>query len=227
MGGVAVIMAELARARVKLIHRTPDRRDLWVFIDDGAMFLRADQVEALAGIPPWSGGELLVDLNEWKTIDGHACYPVEVAIARCENAATPAAAAFLDWVRPVLEQVDDDALDNAQAVPGFSGSFPVDVTARRLSADPEVEIGRRALFAFMHEIGWLSRVGADDDWTVTHLGRRNGWLTVRPVLVSGRGRRTYLQPYVTPSGLAELHRLLSAGRRRDPPEPAGHPTLFD
>lgn len=220
-------MAELARVRTKLIHRMPGAGDLWVFVDAGAMYLRADQVESLAGIPPWSGGELLLDLDDWAMLDGHACYPVEVAIARCETAATPTAAVFLAWLAETLGLVDDDALDQAQAVPGFIGSFPVDVAARRLSADPEVTIGRRALFAFMGEIGWLRRGGVDDDWEVTHLARRNGWLTTRSVPVPGRGRRSYPQPYVTPDGLAELHRQLTVGRRRSPPAPAASPTLFD
>lgn len=220
-------VTELSRVRTKLIHRMPARGDLWVFVDAGAMYLRADQVETLAGIPPWSGGELLIDLDEWATVDGHACYPVEVAIARCESAATPSAAAFLDWLRVVLEQVDDDALDQAQVIPGFIGSYPVGVAARRLSEDPEISIGRRGLFAFMHDAGWLTRGGADADWRVTHLARRNGWLTTRDVPVRGRASRSYPQTYITPAGLAELQRLLTVGRRRSPPDPARPPTLFD
>ncbi|QYF98933.1 phage antirepressor KilAC domain-containing protein [Microbacterium sp. PAMC21962] len=218
-------VVELSRTRTKLIHRMPGAGDLWIFVDAGAMFMRADQVEAIAGIPPWSTGELLVEAGTWETIDGHVCYPVEVAIARCEAAATPPASRFLDWVRTVLEATDDDALDKAQLVPSFIGSHPVHVAARILSEDPEVTIGRNGLFEVMHQAGWLDRSGGD--WTVTHVARRNGWLTVRNIPVPGRGRTPYPQTYVTPAGLVELQRLLTAGRRHSPPEPAQHPTLFD
>lgn len=219
------VMAELARARTKLIHRMPSRGDLWMFVDQGAMFLRADQVEALAGIPPWAGGELLVDVDDWTILDGHACYPVEAAIARCESAATPTAAAFLNWLVEVIDQVDDDALDQAQATPGFIGSFPVEVAARMLSEAPEVTVGRNGLFVFMDHAGWVSRGQAD--WEITHAARRNGWLTIRHVPVPGRARRPYPQVYVTPAGLAELQQILTNGRRRTPPDPPRHPTLFD
>lgn len=219
------LMVELARTRTKLIHRMPGAGDLWVFVDGGAMYLRADQVEAIAGIPPWSTGELLVDVDTWETIDGHVCYPVEAAIARCEAAATPAASRFLAWLREILTSTDDDALDKAQLVPSFIGSHPVHVAARILSEDPEITIGRDGLFAFMHEAGWLNREGGD--WAVTHTARRNGWLTVRNVPVPGRGRVPYPQTYITPAGLVELQQRLTAGRRHSPPEPTQHPTLFD
>lgn len=219
------LMVELARTRTKLIHRMPDAGDLWVFVDAGVMYLRADQVEAIAGIPPWSTGELLVDVDTWETIDGHACYPVEAAIARCEAAATPAASRFLTWLQDVLTSTDDGALDNAQMVPSFIGSHPVDGAARILSADPEITIGRNGLFAFMHEAGWLDRAGSD--WTITHAARRNGWLTVRNVSVRGRGGVPYPQPYVTPAGLIELQKRLTVGRRHSPPEPTQPQTLFD
>lgn len=218
-------MVELARTRTKLIHRMPAAGDLWVYVDAGAMYLRADHVEALAGIPPWAGGETLLDVDAWETIDGHVCYPVEVAIARCEAASTVPAGRFLDWLRSVLESTDDDALDKAQLVPSFIGSHPVHVAARTLSEDPEITVGRDGLFEFMHQAGWLDRQG--NDWTVTHTARRNGWLTVRNVPVPGRGRVPYPQTYITPAGMVELQRRLTAGRRHSPPDPAPHPTLFD
>lgn len=219
------VVVELERSRTKLIHRMPGRGDLWMFVGDGGIFLRADQVEKIAGIPPWSGGVLLVDVDEWTILDGHACYAVEAAIARCESAATPSASEFLTWLRDVLATLDDDAVDQAQQVPAFIGSHPVGVAARMLSEDPEVTITRTGLFAFMHETGWISR--GDQDWEVTHLARRNGWLTVRRVPVPGRGLRAYPQTYITPAGLTELHRALTLGRRRSPPDPVRHPTLFE
>lgn len=219
------VVTELARARTKLIHRMPGRGDLWIFVDSGRIFLRAEQLEQLASIEPWSGGEVLFADGEWIILDGHVCTPLESAIARCEAAGTPAAAAFLVWLTGILDELDDDALDSAQALPGFIGSHPVDLAARILSEDPEVTLGRNALFAFMDHAGWLSR-GATD-WEVAHLARRNGWLTIRQVPVPGRGRRTYPQVYVTPAGMTELHRQLTLGRRQEPPEPAAHPTLFD
>ena len=219
------LMVDLARARTKLIHRMPGEGDLWVYVDAGGLFLRADQVEALAGIPPWSGGELLVDVDEWTILDGHACYPVETAIARCEAAGGARAGGFLAWLRDTLATLDDETVDQAQILPGFIGSHPVDKAARLLSEDPEISVGPRGLFEFMHDRGWLSR--GPKDWEITHVARRNGWLTVRNVPVPGRGRRPYPQTYVTPVGLTELGRMLTVGRRSRPPDPVRHPTLFD
>lgn len=219
------VVAELARARTKLIPRMVGRGDLTVFVERGAMFVRADQLEHLAGIPPWSGGELLVDVDEWATIDGHTCYPLEVAIARCEAAGTPTAAAFLEWFDAYRATLDDSVLDQAQGMPGFIGSFPVARAAQLLSADPEIKLGRDHLYAYMHEIGWVQR--GESDWEVTHLARRNGWLTVRPKLVPGRGRHPYMQPYVTPDGLTQLQQLLTVGRRHAPPAAPAPQTLFD
>lgn len=218
-------VTELARVRAKVIHRMPGAGDLWVFVEGGAMLLRADQVEALAGIPSWSAGESLFDADEWVTIEGHPCYPVESAVARCEAAATPAATAFLEWLADVLARLDDDALDQAQRLPGFIGSHPVDVAARMLSADLHIGVGRNGLFAFMHEAGWLNR--GESDWEVTHVARRNGWLTVRRVTVPGRGGHLYPQTYVTPLGLAELRRLLVDAHHQDAPDPPAQLTLFD
>lgn len=217
-------VAELARTRTKLIHRMPGRGDLWIFVDGGAMLVRTDQLEALAGIPPWSGDEVLFAEDAWTTVDGHVCTPLEHAIARCESAASSTAAEFLAWLGGVLGEVDDDVLDKAQSLPGFIGSHPVQNAARQLSEDPALTIGRDGLFAFMHAQGWLSRGG--DTWEVTHLARRNGWLTVRQVPI-GRGRRTYPQTYVTPEGLALLRELLAESRRRHAPPDRPAPTLFD
>lgn len=217
-------MTELARTRTKLIHRMPNRGDLWIYVDAGLMLLRTDQLEALAGIPPWSGDEVLFADDAWSTVDGHVCTPIEHAIARCESAGSASAGEFLAWLGGVLGQVDDDILDKAQQLPGFIGSHPVRIAARRLSEDPAFAIGRDGLFAFMSAQGWLVR--GEDAWEVTHLARRNGWLTVRQVPVPGRGRRTYTQTYVTPAGLAELRELLAESRRRHAP-PVLPPTLFD
>lgn len=217
-------MTELARTRTKLIHRMPTRGDLWIYVEAGAMLVRTDQLEALAGIPPWSGDEVLFAEDAWTTVDGHVCTPLEHAIARCEADASSTSAEFLGWLEGVLKQVDDDVLDQAQSLPGFIGSHPVQIAARRLSEDPALTIGRDGLFAFMHAEGWIERGG--DAWQVTHLARRNGWLTVRQVPV-GRGRRTYAQTYVTPEGLAVLRDLLAESRRRHDPPDSLPPTLFD
>ena len=212
---------------VTLIPRWLDHGDLTLLVHDGAVYARADQLEHLAHLTPWASGETLLDTTWPLELNGHAYYHLEDAIARCEADGSTHATDFLTWLRATLpELINDDVLDQAQYIPGFIGSHPVRVAARILSDDPTISIGRTALFAHMHHHGWIDRT--NDHWTITTRARRNGWLTIRDVILPtvATARRTYPQIYITPAGLTELRRTLGALH----PTPADTPpaiTLFD
>lgn len=226
-------VVELAHHRM-LIPRWPGHGDLTIVIRDEHVYLRADQVERLAGIPPWAHGETLLGDTWPLELDGRPYYQLEDAVARCEAEATDAAAAFLAWLDEQLEQLlTDEVLDDAQRIPSVIGSHPVRVAARILDADPAVSIGQISLFAHLAVEGWIDRdpqvAPQDQDWRITPLARRHGWLTIRNVLIPAANRerrRTYEQIYVTPAGLAELRRTLHALHQTPPPE-APQPPLFD
>lgn len=213
-----------------LIPRWLGHGDLTIVLINTRVFVRADQVEQLAGIPPWSGGETLLGDTWPLELDGKPYYELDDAIARCEAAATDQAAAFLEWLRDSLtELLDDDVLDLAQRAPAFIGSYPVRVAAKMLDADPAISIGQNSLFAHMQAQGWITREDGAD-WTIAHPARRNGWLTTRQVTIPAANRdhrRTYPQIYVTPAGLDQLRTTLHA--LHPAPAAAHHPTptLFD
>ncbi|MBW9095166.1 phage antirepressor KilAC domain-containing protein [Microbacterium jejuense] len=220
-------VVELAQTR-KLIPRWIGHGDLTIVVD-GAVYARADQVEQLAGIRPWSGGETLLGDTWAREIDGQAYYDLDDAIARCEAAGTAQATEFLDWLRTTIEQLlTDEVLDLAHRAPAFIGSYPVALAARILSDDPAITIGQHGLFAHLEHIGWIERAGTD--WAMTNLARRNGWLTVRDVTIPAANRahrRTYPQLHVTPDGLHHLARTLHALHPDRAPERPPHPQLFD
>lgn len=209
----------------KLLPRWSGHGDLHIVIETDRVFVRSDQAEQLAGIPPWGRGETLLD-DHWFEHNGNQYYPLEDAIARCETEETALAASFLAWLNETLEQLlNEDVLDMAQGVPSFIGSYPVDRAASILDRDPAISIGRTSLFAHMHLEGWLTR---RDDWEISTVARRNGWLTTRNVTVPAptrSGRRAYPQIYVTPAGLTELRRTLHALNSSPPPDD-DHPSLF-
>lgn len=222
-------LVELAHPR-KLIPRWEKHGDLWIFTQDGTVYVRADQLEQLAGITPWSTGETLIE-DHWPTmIDGHPFYELDTAVARCEAEETALAAEFLTWLREQLELLlTDEALDQAQRIPSHFGSYSVNRAAKILDRDPAIRIGMHGLFAHMQLQGWITRAEVDSDWTITPLAHRHGWLTLRNVIIPAATkvrRRTYPQVYVTPAGLDELRTTLHALLRSPPDEPT-HPTLFD
>ncbi|WP_223215058.1 phage antirepressor KilAC domain-containing protein [Microbacterium trichothecenolyticum] len=221
-------MAELAQTR-KLIPRWIGHGDLTIVVEGARVYGRADQVEQLAGIAPWSGGETLLGDTWAREIDGHVFYELDDAIARCEAAGTSRAGEFLTWIRETLEQLlTDEVLDLAQRSPAFIGSYPIRIAAARLSEDPAVHIGQQGLFAHLERIGWIERAGTD--WTMTATSRRNGWLTIREVTIPAANRthrRTYPQLHVTPTGLTELAATLHALHPEQGPERPPHPQLFD
>lgn len=214
----------------RLIPRWEGHGNLTVHVVDGHVYLRADQVEQLAGIPPWTGGETLVD-EEWFEVDGHPCYSVEDAVARCEAHATDTAAAFLAWLDTTLEGLlADDVLELAHKPVGFTTSYTVSRAAKVLSRDPAIEIGMHGLFDHMRAQGWIHRDHPHSDWQLSKgTGPvMAGWLTIREVLVPAAGkirRRMYSQIYITPHGLEQLRRTLHALNESPPPDTPA-PTLF-
>ncbi|WP_439593988.1 phage antirepressor KilAC domain-containing protein [Microbacterium sp.] len=220
-------MVELAPTR-QLIPRWLGHGNLHILVERDRVFVRADQVEQLAGIPPWGRGEQLLD-DDWFEHAGNPYYPLEDAVSRCEFEGTATAAAFLEWLSDTVDELlIDEVLDQAQHIPGFIGSHPVRRAAELLDADPAISIGRTSLFAHMHHIGWIDREAGD--WQMTTLARRNGWLTLRDVTIPAANRqrrRTYPQIYVTPAGLAELRRTLHALNTHAPVPATTQATLFD
>jgi hypothetical protein len=228
-----VTVVELEQPR-DLIPRWLGHGDLHVAVRAGHVYLRAEDVERLAGIPPWAHGETLLG-DAWPLeIDGYPYYELEDAIARCESEATETAATFLQWLDTTLAQLlTDEALDLAAPTPGFIGSHPVRVAAQILDSDPAIRIGQNSLFAHMADQGWITRAQADNpawrEWQITPTARRRGVLTIRNVAIPSPGmkrRRTYPQIYITPAGMDELRRTLHALNPK--PTLAGtHPTLFE
>lgn len=228
-------MTAVAEVTRKLIPRWLGHGDLTIVVDGDHVYARADQVEQLAGIPPWSTGETLLGDTWPLELDGYPYYHLDDAIVRVESMHSSQAAEFLTWLRETLPVLlSDQVLDVAQRVPDFIGSHPVALAARLLSDDPAVRIGQQGLFAHMHELGWIVRAYSENpDWPEWHIAtpaRRNGWLAVRNVTIPAANRarrRTYPQIYVTPAGLTELARTLHAlNPDRDPQTPP-HPQLFD
>lgn len=223
-----IAVAEVATTRT-LIPRWHGHGDLTIVLDGARVYVRADQVEDLAGIPPWSGGETLLGDTWPLERDGRPYYELDDAIARCEAAHTDQAGEFLTWLRVTLDELlTDEVLDLAHRLPGFIGAHSIRTAARLLSDDPAIHIGQQGLFALLEQLGWIERGGAD--WAMTVIPRRNGWLTVRDVTIPAANRahrRTYPQLHVTPAGLLELARTLHAytPARETPAEP--HPTLFE
>lgn len=214
----------------KLIPRWRGHGDLTIILVNTRVFARADQVEQLAGIPPWTTGETLLGASWPLELDGHPFYELDEAIARCEAADTTQAGEFLDWLRGELDDLlSDETLDLAQRLPSIIGSYPIRVAARLLSDTPTVQIGQQGLFAHLHTLGWIERPHDTADWSMTTLARRKGWLTVRNVTVPAATRthrRTYPQLHVTPAGLTELARTLHATSPPAPDRPVPLP-LFD
>lgn len=226
-------MVELQQPRT-LIPRV-DGHDLHILVDHPYVYLRRDDVEHFAGIPPWSTGPtLLLDDHQVLEISGAEYYPLEWAITRAlEDSLTPTRARrFVDWVRDELPAyVTDEQLENAHRTPGFVDAYTVTAAARILDQDPTISIGRDRLFDHMAQLGWIERnLTPDAEWVITRLPHDRDWLTLRTVTVGpklrGTPQRRYLQIHITKGGLAELHRTLAGTGRPDPPAPT-HPTLFD
>ncbi|CAN7238710.1 phage antirepressor KilAC domain-containing protein [Microbacterium sp. LjRoot45] len=222
-------MVELQQPR-PIIPRV-DGQNLHILVDHPYVYLRRDDVEALAGIPPWGTGEkLLLDDDQVVDINGAEYYPLETALhrARYESLTPSKADAFLQWVEAELPQyLTPEVLEAAHRVPAFSEAYTVAGAARLLDQDPEISTGRDRLFDHMAELGWIERnTEGVDAWIPTSTATSRDWLTLRTVYVGPRrNARPYLQIHITNAGLTELRRTL-AGTARSTTRPA-HPTLFD
>ncbi|WP_336627340.1 MULTISPECIES: phage antirepressor KilAC domain-containing protein [unclassified Microbacterium] len=228
---MSVAMVELQQPRT-VIPRV-DGHDLHILVDHPYVYLRRDDVERIAVIPPWATGEtLLLDDDQVHDINGAEYYPLEWAMTRAlEDTQAPARARrFLDWLRDELPAyTTDEVLEQAHRVAPFIEAYTVAAAARILDQDPTITIGRDRLFDHMAELGWIERnLTPDAEWVITRLPHDRDWLTLRAVNVgptTRHGQRRYLQIHITTKGLAELHRTLAGVGRPDPP-PA-QPTLFD
>lgn len=218
-------VVELAQPR-KLVPRWLGHGDLTVVITPDRVYLRADQVEALAGIPPWGTGSTLLP-DEWPLdVDGIDFYDIDTATTMCEQHDTALAAEFVAWVNGFLTTVDGVVLEQAHRVTPFTESLTVAQAARALDADPAITMGRDRLFELLEQQGWIERNSTHHDWTVTARAHYADWVTLRAVNVpDGHKTRRYLQVHVTPAGMTELRRILHALGRGDPP-PAAITPLF-
>lgn len=197
-------------------------RDLRVLVDHPYVHVRASDVEAIAGVPPWSTGEtLLGPVEQLVVFDGVEYYPVSVAVtrARDEGMDRAGAAAFLDWVDEGLPALlDPEMLDRAARRASFASSFTVARAAELLSRDPRIEIGRDRLFDHLERIGWIHRPLPDEAWRLTAVALEHDWLTTRPMTIGhGRHARHYEQVHVTPAGMTELARTFFVAFRPTAP----------
>lgn len=208
-------MVELLQPRL-LIHRYAGQ-DVRILVDHPYVYLRAEDVEKAAGVPPWSTGEtLLLDEGQQVDIGGTEWYPLDEAQARAGTDSTDpaAAAAFLTWLDGELPTLlDQDTLEAAHRVPGFATALTI------AGAAHQVGLGRDALFDRLEEAGWITRPVPDGDWAITPTAHARDWLTIRDKLVAprtSRHHRSYPQIHVTPAGMTELRQLLGALPDRSP-----------
>lgn len=230
-------MVELQQPRT-LIARVHGE-NLRILVDHPFVYLRRDDVEQLAAVPPWATGEqLLLGDDQVIEISGVEYYPLEWAMSRAlEDSTDPTRGArFLSWIRDELPAyTSDQVLEQAHRIPHFATAHTVAAAARTLSADPTISIGRDGLFEYMATLAWIHRAtptrtgNPAGDWTISRTAHDRDWLTLRPITIgpaTRHGQRRYLQIHITDAGLTELHRLLAGISAPAPPPPA-HPTLFD
>jgi hypothetical protein len=209
----------------RLYPRWPGHGDLDIRVDlaDGRTWLRADQVEQLAGIPRWATGDTLLGDEEVLAIGDAWFYDLDGAIAKCAHHGTALAADFADWIREFTANIDDQALETAHKTVPFIHALTVAQAARVLDGDPAISMGQNRLFAHLEQLGWIERSTAAHDWIITCTPHERDWLTLRTVTIpDGRETRRYLQVHVTRAGLDEIRRTLYALGRGDPAE---QPTL--
>ncbi|MBN9209321.1 MAG: hypothetical protein J0H96_11745 [Microbacterium ginsengisoli] len=223
--------AEVLQMR-QLIHQWLGHGKLTVVVDDDEVYLKAADVERLAGIPPWGRGEtLLLDDGALVTMNGADFYPLPAALDRARIEDTDLSREFLAWLEAELPALTaSDILDAAHRVVPFTVAVTVDRAARILNDDPMITIGRNGLFEHMAALGWIERNDPTHDWVITPEAHRADYLTLRAVSVGAAtktGRRRYMQVHVSVAGLTELRRTLAGIGRAAPPNPDPTPTLFD
>ncbi|OYC97235.1 phage antirepressor KilAC domain-containing protein [Microbacterium sp. Yaish 1] len=226
-------VVELQQPR-QLIHRV-DGRDLRVLVDRPYVYLSRDDVEAIAGIPPWGTGELLVVDDEHSIDVGGVTYiPLDAAVNRIRDDANDIEQAhdFMEWLVAELPRLTAaETLAAAERPTGtVVGSYTVAAAAKHLADRLGIRLGRDGLFDHLDRLGWIERNDASSHWIITAHPHNQGYLVVHAVSVGPKGRNKahrYLQIYVTPTGLTELERILAdlAPPAKAPPlVPA---TLFD
>lgn len=205
------MMADLAQP-IKIIARWPMRGDLRIVVDGDYTYLRASDVETLAGIPAWGDGEALIGDDSAVDFLGEAHYLVDVAVAKVRRHADEARAAeFVTWLDEALpDLLDPQTVDDARVRTGFGAGLTVRNAARRLT-DAGVRIGRTGLFTTLQSLGWTRREG--DSWALTSLPLDLGWAATRRIRDPRPGadrHATYEQIYILPAGLDRLVELLHA-----------------
>ncbi|WP_396645396.1 phage antirepressor KilAC domain-containing protein [Microbacterium sp.] len=212
-------VVELAQPR-KLLSRWHGHGDLLIVIDGAYTYLRADDVEHLAGIPRWSTGDTVLG-DEWPLdVAGVAFYLLDDAFRRCEQHGTLMAREFTAWLLEFLARVDDTVLEEAHQPVPFTNAHTVTQAARALAESLRITLGRDQLFEQLDRLDWIGRNTPDDDWVITPFAHTRDLLTLRPVNVPASNRerrRRYLQIHVTPRGLDELRRLLAPAVPPPPP----------
>lgn len=214
---------ELAQPR-KLRPRWHGHGNLLIVVDGAYTYLRAEDVEHLAGIPTWGEGDTVLG-DEWPLdLDGMHFYLLADALRRCEQHGTRGAADFTTWLLDFLAGVDDAVLELAHQPVPFTEALTVTQAARQLSADLGITLGRDQLFAHLDAFDWIGRNSPEHDWVIDPTAHRLDLLTLRTVIVPAPNRdrrRAYPQVHVTPRGLAELARRLTPT-----PTPPPTPPLF-
>lgn len=212
-------MVQLAQPR-KLIPRWHGHGDQLIVIDGAYTYLRADDVEHLAGIPAWNDGDTVLG-DEWPLdLNGVHFYLLDDALRRCDKRGTLTAREYSTWLLSFLAGVDDEVLEQAHRVVPFTDALTVTQAARQLSADLDITLGRDQLFHELDRLDWISRNTIDDDWIISPAAHTRDLLTLRAVNIPAPTRdrrRRYLQVHITRAGLAELATHLAPAT---PPPPA-------
>lgn len=155
-------------------------------------------------------------------------YTLADAVAVLEHNPTHQTRELLAWMRVQIPDVlHDDVIDHAVGLETFCTAYSVRQAAMILDRDPAVNLGRTRLFEHLERFGWTYRDIASH-WRPTALATRHHLVTVRDVTVmpGTRAAAPYPQLMITPTGLAELRRLLHA-LHPDTPATLPAPELLD
>lgn len=217
---------------VRLIARWPGKGDLTIVVDGAFVWLAADDVESLAGLPAWSDGET-VFADDWpETRDGVAFYSAVAASRKAIAQGGALGAEFAAWLEETLPALTEpDVVEGARREVPLSDAVTIERAARELSDERGSKVRRGDLFDLLIREGWLERTG--DGWAVLTPARAHGWATIRrvphPNPKLGK-HAAYHQPYITPAGMEELRRLLAAADARQAdsrPDAVASEVLFD
>ena len=190
---------------VRLPLRWPGHGDIETVIDGEFIWVAADDVERLAGLPAWGEGETVL-ADGWPEVrDGRAYYAAEVATAKARDHGGRLGAEFADWLAEVLPELTrpETAEELRRPVPLSDA-----VTVARAARD--LEMKRAALFDLLVSEGWVEHTR--DGFRVLPAATAARWATIRLVPRPGPGggkHARYHQPYITPAGMDELRRIVA------------------